>query len=213
MNPLPGVSPGFWRLLVTESLLELTVLDVGTGAGRLALALGPRCRRVVGIDRVPEPLAEARRRAAAAGLANVEFVVADAEAGEYDVWAPDLVAAHLCMSDAIIARAGRALAPGRVLAFVAFHTDQWRETGRPSRFAYDEVHARGVLSHAGFTVEHLEVEREVTTFGSVEEALAAVVGLGERWKVDGRWFHYIRFLEEGGRTLTRSHLIVKARRT
>jgi SAM-dependent methyltransferase len=213
MNPPPDVSAAFWRLVVTERLDELTALDVGTGAGRLALALASRCRRVVGIDRAPEPLAEARRRAAEAGLANVEFVVADAEAGEYDVWTPDLVAAHLCMSDAIIARAGRALAPGRVFAFVAFHTDQWRETGRASRFAYDEDHARDVLTRAGFTVEHLEVEREVTTFGSVEEALAAVVGLGERWKVDGRWFHYIRFLEEGGRTLTRSHLIVKARRT
>ena len=210
-HPL-GVSAAFWRLVVTERLDELTALDVGTGAGRLALPLAARCRRVVGIDRAPEPLAEARQRAVVAGLANVEFVVTDAEAGEYDVWAPDLVAAHLCMSDAIIARAGRALAPGRVFTFVAFHTDQWRETGRASRFAYDEDHGRDALTRGGFAVEHLVVEREVTTFGSVEEALAAVVALEERWKVDGRWFHYIRFLEEGGRTLTRSHLIVKARR-
>jgi hypothetical protein len=99
-----------------------------------------------------------------------------------------------------------------VFAFVAFHADQWRETGRPSRFAYDEDKARRTLGDAGFAVEHLDVERDVQTFGSVEEALAAVIGLGDRWKSDGRWFHYIRFLEEGGRTLTRSHLIVKARR-
>ena len=202
----------FWRLLVEESLADLTALDVGTGTGRVALALGPLCRRVVGVDRAGESIAEARRRAAGLGISNVEFVVADAEAGEYDVWRPDLVVAHLCMSDAIVARAGRALAPGRVLAFVAFHADQWRETGRASRFAYDEERARRVLGDAGFVVEHLDVEREVRTFGSVEEALAAVLGLEERWKVDGRWFHYIKFLEEGGRTLTRSHLIVKARR-
>jgi hypothetical protein len=69
-----------------------------------------------------------------------------------------------------------------------------------------------VLDEAGFLVEHMAVERQVETFGSVEEALAAVLGLEERWRVDGRWFHYIRFLEEGGRTLTRSHLVVKARR-
>jgi SAM-dependent methyltransferase len=191
----------------------LTALDVGTGTGRLALALAPRCRRVIGIDRHAESVAEAKRRAAAAGLTNVEFVVADAEAGEHDVWSPDLIVAHLCMSDAIIARAGRALAPGHVFAFVAFHTDQWSETGRPSRFAYDEDHARTALDSAGFAVEHLEVEREVTTFGSVEEALAAVVSLEERWRVDGRWVRYLRFLEQGGRTLTRSHLVVKARRT
>jgi SAM-dependent methyltransferase len=208
-----GISPAFWRLLTAEPLPALSALDVGTGSGRVALALGPRCRRVIGVDRAADAIAEARRRAEQAGLGNVEFVVADVEAGEYDAWAPDLVVAHLCMSDAIVARAGRALPPGRALAFVAFHTDQWRETGRPSRFAYDEDRARRVLGEAGFAVEHLQVERDVRTFGSVEEALATVLGLEERWRVDGRWFHYIRFLEEGGRTLTRSHLIVKARRT
>jgi hypothetical protein len=43
----------------------------------------------------------------------------------------------------------------------------------------------------------------------------------QRWSMDfvsekladGRWFRYIKFLEEGGRTLTRAHLIVKARRS
>jgi SAM-dependent methyltransferase len=207
-----GISPVFWRLLVEEPLAELTALDLGTGAGRVALGLAPLCRRVVGVDRAAEAIAEAERRASGLGFSNVELVVADAEAVEYGVWGPDLVVAHLCMSDAIIARAGRALAAGRVLAFVAFHTEQWRETGRPSRFAYDEERARRVLGDAGFVVEHMDVEQEVRTFGSVEEALATVLGLEERWKVDGRWFHYIRFLEDGGRTLTRSHLIVKARR-
>ncbi len=182
----------FWRLLTDEQLSELTVLDVGTGTGRVALALAPLCRRVIGVDRAAEWIAEAKRLAGRARLDNVELVVGDVEADEYASWAPDLVVAHLCMSDAIVARAGRALGPGRVFAFVAFHTR--------------------VLAEAGFVVEHLEVEREVRTFGSVEEALAAVLGLEERWKVDGRWFHYIRFLEEGGRTLTRSHLVVKARR-
>ena len=213
VNPPTGISPVFWRLLADEPLAEQTVLDVGTGTGRVALALAPLCRRVVGIDRAAESIGEATRLAARAKLDNAEFVVGDVEVGEYDGWRPDLVVAHLCMSDAIVTRAGRALPPGRALAFVAFHTDQWRETGRPSRFAYDEGRARRVLSDAGFVVEHVQIEREVKTFASVEEALAAVLGLEERWKVDGRWFHYIRFLEEGGRTLTRSHLIVKARRT
>ena len=199
-------------MVTAEPLAEVTALDLGTGTGRVALALGPLCRRVVGVDRAADSIGEAKRQAARGGLGNVEFVVGDVEADEYEAWRPDFVVAHLCMSDAIVARAGRALAPGGVFAFVAFHTDQWRETGRASRFAYDEERARRVLSDEGFVVEHLEVEREVRTFPSVEAALAAVLGLEERWKVDGRWFHYIRFLEEGGRTLTRSHLIVKARR-
>ncbi len=53
-------------------------LDVGTGAGALALALAPLVREVVGVDRVPELLAHARKRAAAFG--NVELIEADATA-------------------------------------------------------------------------------------------------------------------------------------
>jgi SAM-dependent methyltransferase len=208
-----GVSATFWSLVTAEPLAGLTVLDVGTGTGRVALGLAPLARRVVAVDRDAGAIDEARRRAAAAGLAGVECVVGDVETTEYAAFAPDLITAHLCMSDAIVERAARALTAGRVLAFVAFHTDQWRETGRPSRFAYDEARARRVLGAAGFAIEHLEIEQKVQKFASVEQALAAAIGLAERWKSDGRWFHYVRFLEEGGRTLTRSHLIVKARRT
>jgi SAM-dependent methyltransferase len=207
-----GVSPRFWGWLLEEPLAGARVLDVGTGRGRIALALAPHCRQVVGLDRDAEAIEAARRQAQALGLGNVELVVADAEVTPCEGFAPDLVVAHLCMADAIAARAARALAPGRVFAFVAFHTDQWRETGRRSRFAYDEDRARALLDRLGFDVEVLEVEQEVQTFPSVEAALAAVVGLEDRWRVDGRWFHYIRFLEEGGRTLTRSHLLARARR-
>ena len=208
----PTVSPAFLRLLADERLDGHTVIDVGTGRGRLALALAPRCARVIGIDRDEGALAEARQAAAAAGLQNIEFMAVDAEAIEYAGFAPDAVVAHLCMSAAIAERAGRALHPGAPFAFVAFHADQWRETGRRSRFAWTEDQASGALEAAGFAIEHLSVERDVREFGSVEEALASAIGLEERWRADGRWFNYMKFLEDGGRTLTRSHLSVKARR-
>ena len=208
-----GLSPTFLELLRLEPLGELTVLDVGTGAGRLALALAPLCRAVVGIDREARQIDEARKRAAIAGLANIRFVVGDVEVEEYAPFKPDMVVAHLCMSDAIAERAGRVLRQGQVFAFVAFHADQWKETGRPSRFAYREVGANRLLKRCGFAVEKLSVEREVATFESVEQALAAAVTLQEKWKADGRWFRYVKFLEEGGRTLTRAHLVVKARKT
>jgi ubiquinone/menaquinone biosynthesis C-methylase UbiE len=207
-----GVSPRFLALLDKEPLAELCALDVGTGWGRLALALAPACRRVVGLERDPVLVDEARRRARRAGLDNVEFVVADAESVEYAAFEPDLVTGHLCMSDAIAERAARVLRPGQVFAFVAFHADQWRETGRRSRFAYDEGRMAALLERLGFAVEHLQVEQEVQTFPSTEAALAAVAGLEDRWRSDGRWLGYLRFLEAGGRTLTRSHLLVKARR-
>lgn len=207
-----GLSPAFLELLKAEPLAELAVLDVGTGNGRLALALAPLCRAVVGVDREARLVDEARKRAAAAGVANARFVVGDVEVEDYAPFKPDMVVAYLCLSAAIVERAGRVLRPGQVFACVAFHTDQWKETGRPSRFAYGEVGARRLLKKCGFAVEHCGVEREVQTFESVEQGLAAAVALQEKWKADGRWFRYVKFLEEGGRTLTRAHLLVKARR-
>jgi ubiquinone/menaquinone biosynthesis C-methylase UbiE len=202
-------------LLLPEPLRDATVLDVGTGTGRLALALAPLCKYVLGVDRERDAIDEARRRADAAGISNASFVVADADAVDYRSLPPEvprLVTAHLFLSDALIERSARVLPTGGVLAVVGFHVDQWKETGRVSRFAYDEDRMRQLLDTHGFVVEHLAVEREVQRFGSVEEALAAAIGLQERWKSDGRWVRYIKFLEDGGRTLTRSHLIVKARR-
>jgi SAM-dependent methyltransferase len=208
----PGVSARFLDLLVQEPLDRSRILDVGCGAGRLALALAPASKWVVGLDREASLVQEARQRAAAAHLANVEFHEADVEAESYEPWRPDVVTAHLCASDAIIERAARALVPGSCLAMVSFHVDQWKETGKVSRFAYDEARMRGALESHGFAVEALEVDRDVRRFDSVEEGLAAAVGLEDRWKADGRWFRYIAFLEAGGRTLTRSHLLAKARK-
>ncbi|MGH7315749.1 MAG: class I SAM-dependent methyltransferase [Candidatus Rokuibacteriota bacterium] len=209
----PGVSARFLDLLAQETLGRNRIVDAGCGAGRLSLALAPASKWVVGLDRETPLLREARRRAAAAGLTNVEFHEADVEADSYEPWQPDLVTAHLCASDAIIERAAHALAPGSCLAMVSFHVDQWKETGKVSRFAYDEARMRVALESRSFAVEALEVERDVRRFASVEEGLAAAVGLEDRWKADGRWFRYIAFLEAGGRTLTRSHLLVKGRRT
>jgi ubiquinone/menaquinone biosynthesis C-methylase UbiE len=85
---------------------EERALDVGCGAGALALALAPLVREVVGVDRVPELLALARERAPE----NATFVEADAtrlpyDDGEFDlagtlrtlhhVPRPELVAAEL----------------------------------------------------------------------------------------------------------------------
>src|SRR5262245_52194147 len=78
-----GLSPALIGWLAAEPRATGNVLDVGTGAGRLALALAPRARRVLGLDTDAGALVEARRRARRAGAGNVLFVVADAETADY----------------------------------------------------------------------------------------------------------------------------------
>jgi len=208
-----SLSSRFLALLEAEGLEAKRVLDVGCGSGRLTLWLAPRVKHAIGLDRDARAIGEACRLAAVAGIGNLEFHEADVEREEYTSWQPDLVTAYLCASDAIVERAGRALAPGHCLGMVAFHVDQWRETGKVSRFSYDEARMERVLRAAGFVPEAIEVEREVSRFDSVEQGLAAAVGLEDKWRADGRWFRYIAFLEQGGRSLTRAHLIIKARRS
>jgi ubiquinone/menaquinone biosynthesis C-methylase UbiE len=65
-------------------------LDVGTGAGALALALAPLVREVVGLDPVPELLELARARA----LPNTEFVEGDGTAMSFADGAFDLAGTH-----------------------------------------------------------------------------------------------------------------------
>jgi SAM-dependent methyltransferase len=207
-----GISPRFLAAVRSEPLAGKRVLDVGCGWGRLSLHLAREAGSVVGLDRDTALIRDARARAHTAGIQNAEFHEADVDREDYDRWAPDLVTAHLCASDAIIERSARALPGGSCLAMVAFHVDQWQETGRASRFAYDEARMDAALRRAGLSPEIIEVEREVAHFSSVEEGLAAAVALQERWKADGRWLRYLRFLQSGGRTLTRCHLIVKARK-
>jgi SAM-dependent methyltransferase len=83
---------------LTQRLLERIaeraghgVLDVGCGAGELALAVA-RARpgaRIVGVDVSPELVAAAQQRGA--GLGNASFVLADAGAWRDPGFAPDVV--------------------------------------------------------------------------------------------------------------------------
>jgi ubiquinone/menaquinone biosynthesis C-methylase UbiE len=85
-------------------------LDAGTGAGALALALAPHVREVVGVDLVPEMLAQARRLAA--GLPNVTFVEGDAtqlpfERGEFDLTGTLRTLHHVRRPELLVAELAR----------------------------------------------------------------------------------------------------------
>jgi SAM-dependent methyltransferase len=66
------------------------VLDVGCGAGRIALEIAPRCRELVGIDIAESLLDRARSAAREAGVSNVRFLRRGLDAS-FDLGAFDLV--------------------------------------------------------------------------------------------------------------------------
>ncbi len=88
-------------------------LDVGTGAGTLALALAPLVREVVGVDVVPELLEHARANAPA----NVSFVEGDAtslpfEAGSFDLACTRRTLHHIAHPERAVSELTRVTASG-----------------------------------------------------------------------------------------------------
>lgn len=92
-------------------------VDVGTGAGTLALALAPLVREVVGVDIVEELLERARANAPP----NLTFVEADAtslpfEAGSFDLTCTRRTLHHIARPERAVAELARVTASGgRVL--------------------------------------------------------------------------------------------------
>jgi len=88
-------------------------VDVGTGAGTLALALAPLVREVVGVDLVPELLERARANAPA----NVTFVEGDAtslplESGSFDLACTRRTLHHIARPELAVSELVRVTAPG-----------------------------------------------------------------------------------------------------
>jgi len=91
-----------WSDATLKRVLELAdpkpgwrALDIATGTGFTALALAPHVREVVGMDVSPGMLAEARKRAEGAGVANAAWVEGDAHALPFPGRAFDLVTCRI----------------------------------------------------------------------------------------------------------------------
>src|SRR5256885_5649481 len=121
-------------------------LDVGCGAGALALALAPLVREVVGVDRVPELLELARERAPR----NATFVEADAthlpySNGEFDLAGTLRTLHHVPRPELVLAELVRVTRPGgRVLVIDQLAPVDPLEAIAVDRFerARDPGHAR-----------------------------------------------------------------------
>lgn len=69
---------GLHALVAAQVTAGQRVVDVGCGAGGLALRLAPQARTVLGVDRSTAMIAAAERRPARRRVANLRFVAGDA---------------------------------------------------------------------------------------------------------------------------------------
>ncbi len=204
----------FTERLAAEDFTDATVLDLGTGEGRLALRLAPRAGIVVGIDTDDAALAVARERAREAGIPNATFLLADADTANYRllVRSPiDYVVASHFMSEPAIRGTAKGLRGGGRFLFVAHHTDQWRETGWPSRFAFSEAGMKELLAANGFAVEFLGVDRTIVGYESLAQLAEAHPTLHRRWMERGRWDAFAAKVGDRSFELTWAGLVGVAR--
>ena len=155
---------------------EERALDVGTGAGALAIALGPLVREVVGIDIVPELLAEGRKRAPA----NVELLEADATALPFERGSFDLVCTartlhHVSRPELVLAEMNRVLRPGGTMLVVdqiapgdplaAIELNAFERARDPSTTrVLADVDLRGLFDSNSLVLGHAEVVRDERDF-------------------------------------------------
>ncbi|EAS51545.1 transcriptional regulator, ArsR family [Aurantimonas manganoxydans SI85-9A1] len=141
-----------------------TLLDVGTGTGRMLEVLAPRCERAVGIDASREMLAIARAKLDSAGIGNA--VVRQGEAYHLPVerQAYDLVTIHQVLHyledpQAAVAEAARAVAPGGRLAIIDFAPHELeflRAEHAHLRLGFSDDTLAGYLDDAGLELVSLD---------------------------------------------------------
>lgn len=199
----------------TEALMEQirtaphrSVLDVGCGCGALTLAAARIADSAVGLD-ISVPLTEvASERARAAGIDNVEFVVADAQTRPFAPGAIDLVVSQFGLMffddpEEAFSNVRRSLAPDGRLVFASWQglpDNEWLtvvadevakcaelpEFGGlakgPGMFALkDQYETTALLEAAGFTeVVFHPVAPEILIGGgnTVDESMDFLLGMG-----------------------------------
>ncbi len=185
-----------------------TVLDVGCGCGVTTLRAAQRANAVDGVD-ISHPLIEvARDRAQAVGVANANFLVADAQThafagGEFDVVISQFGLMFFDDPEAAFMNLKRALVPGGRIVFVCWQeldANEWLtvvgntvvphaalpvlggRAGGPGMFALKQPsEIVSLLADAGFidvSVEPVNPSLLLAGGAPVEESLDFLLGMG-----------------------------------
>jgi len=149
-------------------------LDSGTGTGALAFALAPHVREAVGVDVVPELLAQARKRVDQ--RSNVSFVEGDATKlpfgyGEFDLAGTLRTLHHIARPELVVAELARVTrSRGRVLVIdqiapvdpvAAVELNNFERTRDPSHTrTLADVDLRGLFESNGLVLVRATYERE-----------------------------------------------------
>jgi SAM-dependent methyltransferase len=184
------------------------VLDVGCGCGETTLTIAGRVGaggRALGVDISAPMLEEARREAAARGVANADFLLADAQTAalpesDFDVLFSRFGVMFFGDPAAAFANLARALAPGGRLAFVCWQGIQhnpWMleplmaaakvvslppppPPDAPGPFAFaDAARVTRILESAGFEAVAIEpVYERVRLAGGLDAAVEFLLEIG-----------------------------------
>jgi SAM-dependent methyltransferase len=135
-----------------------SLLDVGTGTGRIAELLAPRASHVTGFDKSPEMLRIARTRlqhlpADAVSLVQGDFTALPFADASFDTVLFHQVLHYAQEPEGVLAEAARvARAGGRiaVVDFAAHDREELRERHAHARLGFSDEQMLALLSEAGF---------------------------------------------------------------
>jgi ArsR family transcriptional regulator len=136
-----------------------SLLDIGTGTGRMAELFAPRAARVTGLDNSPEMLRIARARlqhlpADAFDLVQGDFTKLPFTAQGFDTVLFHQVLHYAQAPELVLAEAARVTRPDGVLAivdFAAHDREELRSQHAHARLGFTDEQMLGLLSDAGFT--------------------------------------------------------------
>ena len=142
-----------------------TLIDLGTGTGRMLELLSPLASKLWGVDQSRDMLAVARGKLEALGLKHAQLRQADIYALPYADAAGDLITIHQVLHflddpQRALVEARRVLKPGGTLVIVDFaphELEELRQAHAHRRLGLSAELMSGLLARAGFNLKHHKV--------------------------------------------------------